>query len=341
VDLNREFLRKLPLALRIEIEENVRRKDLTQSELATQQRHILDELRKHRKPGARTDLKKGKGTHEKAFSEVRATAVVGKLFNESHKQVEKRLAIVDAAEAEPKKYGKLLADMDRTGRVDAVHREMRQRGERAAYEARAERGGRIDDLAAVTRMGHQFKVIYADPPWEFRVNSGRGKQRTAERRYDASSLDALKALPVASLADDDCALFLWCVLPELPGALELIRSWGFAYKTVAFVWLKTTRKAKAVGLDGDGLHWGMGYYTRANAELCLIATRGSPLRLAEDVHQVIVAPVGEHSAKPEEARARIERLYAGPYLELFARRAAPRWTTWGNEVAAPFSEAAE
>jgi N6-adenosine-specific RNA methylase IME4 len=77
---------------------------------------------------------------------------------------------------------------------------------------------------------------------------------------------------------------------------------------------------------------GMGYWTRSNAELCLLATRGRPMRWAMDVPQVIMSPVGEHSEKPEEARRRIERLVSGPYLELFARRAAPGWTTWGNEM---------
>jgi hypothetical protein len=123
--LNRDVLRKLPLALRIEIEENAQRKQLTQSELAIEQRRILAELRKHKAPGERSDLKKGKATSENTFSEVRATSIVGKIFNESHKQVERRLAIVDAAESEPAKYGKLKQDMDRTGRVNGVYRRLR------------------------------------------------------------------------------------------------------------------------------------------------------------------------------------------------------------------------
>jgi len=76
----------------------------------------------------------------------------------------------------------------------------------------------------------------------------------------------------------------------------------------------------------------MGFATRSNTEPILLATRGHPLRLAADVHQVIIAPVGEHSAKPDEAYRRIERLYPGPYLELFARKAREGWTTWGDEL---------
>ena len=121
--LNRDIFRMLPLGLRIQIEENAQRKPLTQSELAIEQRRILAELRKHKTPGERTDLKPG--TSGKTFPEVRATDLVGKLFNESRKQVEKRLAIVDAAEAEPEKFAKLLADMDRTGRVNGVYRRLK------------------------------------------------------------------------------------------------------------------------------------------------------------------------------------------------------------------------
>ena len=110
--LNRDIFRKLPLALRIQIEENAQRKPLTQSERAIEQRRILAELRKHKTSGERTDLKVG--TSGKTFPEVRATDLVGKLFNESRKQVEKRLAIVDAAEAEPEKFGPLKEQMDRT-----------------------------------------------------------------------------------------------------------------------------------------------------------------------------------------------------------------------------------
>jgi site-specific DNA-methyltransferase (adenine-specific) len=139
------------------------------------------------------------------------------------------------------------------------------------------------------------------------------------------TIEQLKALPIDKLAADDCALFLWSVWPELPGALELIKAWGFTYKTCGLLWVKNNE-------SGQGLHWGMGYWTRANSEPCLFATRGSPKRIAKDVHQVIQSPVGEHSRKPEEASARIERLVAGPYLEMFARRPMAGWTVWGNQI---------
>jgi N6-adenosine-specific RNA methylase IME4 len=85
-------------------------------------------------------------------------------------------------------------------------------------------------------------------------------------------------------------------------------------------------------LNPKDLHWGTGYSTRANVEAVLLATRGAPLRLAGDLHQVIIAPVGAHSEKPAETYRRIERLFPGPYLELFGRKERENWMVWGNEI---------
>jgi N6-adenosine-specific RNA methylase IME4 len=202
--------------------------------------------------------------------------------------------------------------------------------QRESYRDRVEQGGTVADLRALAESGKKFGLIYADPPWVFETYSGTGKQRSAERRYATMPLDEIKALPVAALGAPASVLFLWAVCPDPDAAREVIKAWGFDYKTVGLAWIKTTKSAECISLNGDGLHWGMGYHTRSNMELCLLATRGSPTRLAADVHQIIIAPVAEHSEKPEEARRRIERLYPGPYLELFARRERPGWTTWGN-----------
>jgi N6-adenosine-specific RNA methylase IME4 len=204
-------------------------------------------------------------------------------------------------------------------------KEARRSAEQAAYAERTTVGCTVTDLDLLASSGARFGTIYADPPWEFKAYSGKGKNRSADRHYNTGGLDAIKALPVQRLAADDCALLIWCVMPELLGALEVIRAWGFEYKTVGFTWVKQNK-------SGEGLVWGMGYWTRANAELCLLATRGSPNRIARDVHQVVLAPVAEHSRKPDEVHDRIERLIRGPYLELYARRDRPGWTTWGNEI---------
>jgi N6-adenosine-specific RNA methylase IME4 len=133
------------------------------------------------------------------------------------------------------------------------------------------------------------------------------------------------ALPTAELVAPDCVLFLWAIDPMLPEALEVIKAWGFVYKTTAFTWIKPC-KTKA------GFRIGCGYWTRANPESCLLATRGHPKRLHRDVPQLVVAPIREHSRKPAEIHARIERLVGGPYLELFARERVPGWDAFGDEL---------
>ena len=169
----------------------------------------------------------------------------------------------------------------------------------------------------------KYTVLYADPPWRYR---NRPNGRSPESHYPTMKTEDICALPVQALAAEDCALFLWVTMPMLFEAQKVLAAWGFRYKTVAFVWVKQNRK-------GRGIFWGMGYWTRANAELCLLATRGRPQRRAKNIHQVIISPVEEHSKKPEEARRRIEALLGEvPRLELFARRPSPGWDVWGNEV---------
>jgi len=175
-------------------------------------------------------------------------------------------------------------------------------------------------------------VIYADPPWTFATYSAKGKGRSAEAHYDCLDLDAIKALPVADWAAPDCALLLWATDPLLPRALEVIEAWGFAYKTVGFYWVKLNRSADARAFSERDFFTGLGFWSRANPEPCLLATRGRPKRLAADVAKLIVAPRREHSRKPDAAYERIERLLPGPYLELFARTTRPGWDSWGAEA---------
>lgn len=172
----------------------------------------------------------------------------------------------------------------------------------------------------------KYKVIYADPPWSYKVWSKKGAGRSAESHYPTMNIEDIKALPVKELADKDCALFLWITFPMLREAWSVMDAWGFTYKSVAFVWIKQNKKTPS-------LFWGMGYWTRANAELCVIATKGSPKRESKAVHQVIISPVEEHSKKPDEARQRIVQLMGDvPRIELFARKSSPGWDVWGNEA---------
>lgn len=164
-----------------------------------------------------------------------------------------------------------------------------------------------------------YSLIYADPPWSFSTYSARGKGRSADSHYDCLSLDEIKSLPCESLADTNCVLLLWTTDPFLEKAFEVIESWGFVYKTVGFYWVKSND------------FMGTGYWTRANPEQCLLATRGHPHRLHSDVRKLVVSPRREHSQKPDEIYPAIERLCSGPYLELFARQHQPGWDSWGLE----------
>jgi N6-adenosine-specific RNA methylase IME4 len=194
---------------------------------------------------------------------------------------------------------------------------------RTEYARRIEKGGTVCDLVELVANAKRFGVILADLPWQFEIGSP-WRRALHYDRLKILQIETMSPL-ITSLAADDSVLFLWAMMPNLPNALKVITAWGFTFKTVGFVWVKQNK-------CGDGLFMGMGNYTRANAELCLLATRGNPNRLRADVHQIVMAAVGEHSAKPEEVQKRIEHLYRGPYLEVYARREVPGWTTWGNEL---------
>lgn len=174
----------------------------------------------------------------------------------------------------------------------------------------------------------KYGAIYADPPWSFRNWSAKGTGRNAISHYDCLDFEALAKLPIASLAAEDCALFLWAVDPLLPKALDLIRAWGFEYKTVGFYWVKLNKSSS----KSDSYFTGLGYWTRANPEQCLLATRGHPRRRSKAVRKLVVEPRREHSRKPEGIHERIEQLVAGPYLELFGRETKRGWDSWGNQV---------
>lgn len=198
-----------------------------------------------------------------------------------------------------------------------------------------------------------FRCILADPPWQFKLRSEKGmgrspdgqsraaqRQNKPENHYRTMSPTDIKALPVGLVAADDCVLFMWAVDPLLPLALEVGAAWGFAYKTVGFYWAKERRVTSTRGRDTQvpthkQFPMGTGYWTRANPEMALLFTRGSPKRVSASVRKLIVAPRREHSRKPDEQYEAIESLCAGPRLELFARQERPGWTAWGNHFDAP------
>ena len=132
-------------------------------------------------------------------------------------------------------------------------------------------------------------------------------------------------LPVKDIADDNCTLLMWVVDHSLDLAFDVIDAWGFQYKTVGFTWAKTNKNKL-------GFFTGLGYWTRGNPEMCLLATKGKPKRISKSVPQLVVEQRREHSRKPDIMYKHIEDLLEGPYIELFARQQKEGWDSFGNEV---------
>lgn len=168
----------------------------------------------------------------------------------------------------------------------------------------------------------KYAVIAADPAWRY-WESGEKNQ---SRHYATMSLDDIKALPVATIAAPDCALFLWVTGPILQESFDVITAWGFSYSTIAFTWVKKNKKS-------ESFFFGNGAWTRANAELCLLATKGRPARADASVSQIIHTTIEEHSRKPDEVYDKIVQLMGNvPRVELFAREHRSGWDVWGNEI---------
>ena len=166
-------------------------------------------------------------------------------------------------------------------------------------------------------------MIYADPPWAYQ---DKGCNGAANKHYPCLSVQDISKLPVGQCAKKDCVLFLWATMPNLQEALDTIKAWGFKYKTCAFCWVKQNPKS-------GGIFAGLGRWVQGNAELCLLATKGHPHRISKSVKQIVLAPRGRHSEKPDEVRERIVRLMGDlPRIELFARQSPEGWDVWGNEV---------
>jgi len=172
--------------------------------------------------------------------------------------------------------------------------------------------------------GKQYKIIYADPAWDYRDKALAGN-RGASCKYPTMSLEEIKKLPVKDISYKDSFLFLWTTYPQLEVAFEVIKSWGFEYKTVAFTWVKKNK-------NGSNF-MGMGWYSRANAEVCLVAKRGKPKVISHSVRQIVESIPEEHSKKPDEVRDRIVRLCGNlSKIELFATRKYKTWDSWGNSI---------
>ena len=177
-------------------------------------------------------------------------------------------------------------------------------------------------------INKKYNIIYADPPWSYRDKRDKHPRLCggASAHYNTMTIEEIKNLPVNKLADDNCMLFLWLTFPNLQEGLDVIKAWGFTYKTLGFSWIKTNKK------NGKPF-FGIGYYTKSNCEVCLIGVKGKPIVVSNKVSSVIISPREEHSKKPDIVRDKIVELCGDlPRIELFARQKAEGWDVWGNEV---------
>ena len=168
-------------------------------------------------------------------------------------------------------------------------------------------------------VNKKYNIIYADPPWKYSTTNSFTK-------YPCVPIKHIKKFPIQQISEKNCALFLWVTYPILPECIETLKEWGFRYVTVAFTWVKTNKN------DGKPF-FGLGNWTRANAEICLLGIKGKLSRKSNKVRQVVLSPLREHSRKPDEIRNSIVELLGDiPRIELFARQTVNGWDCWGNET---------
>lgn len=223
-----------------------------------------------------------------------------------------------------------------------------ERPTKAMMETRTVSKELAKHFASIRPVGG-YRVILVDFPWEFKNWSVLGEAKNAKAHYDCMSIEEIKQFPLANLAAKNCVLLMWVTWPLMPHWNPVIEALGFEYASLGWEWRKFNPKTGKYAFGG-------GYGTRKNLEPCLMCTRGNPSlkselpddlfgmgRVPEGVRSVrdwiewwpddeIRAASREHSRKPDEQYDRIETMFDGPYIELFARQRRKGWTAWGNQV---------
>ena len=295
----------IPAIVRGERAENMERKDFLPSEAVAIRNAVIElerEAAKERQ-GTRSDIVEN--CHDVDVGKTRDKAAAGTGY--SGRTLDKASEIVEAAEAEPEKFGKLKADMDRTGRVDGPYR-------RLVVARKAEA---IQKEAPPLPGKGPYRVIVADPPWPYEKRKEDPSHR-ATTPYPQMSIDEIKALGVGSIAAPDCILWLWTTNHHMREAFEVLDAWGFQQKTI-LTWVKN--------------RMGTGDWLRGRTEHCLMAVRGKPVVMLTNQTTAIDGPMREHSRKPDEFYDFVENLCPGAKAELFQRFARKGWHGHGDEAA--------
>ena len=250
---------------------NISKYDRTR--LALKKEDILKPIAKASQ-GRRTDL-----TSSRNLPQVEVRKEVAKIAKVSHDTVSKVKYIEEKADEKQKK------DLSsQRFSINKIYTELKK----AENRKRIAKSFKEPKLPTTKK---KYNIIYADPPWSFKHYSDKGKGRAPDNYYKCQNLEDIKNLPIENLAAENCVLFMWVTYPFLEKSFEVLKAWGFKYKTVGFTWVKKNKKA-------DSWFWGMGYWTRSNAEICIIATKGNITRQSSSVHQIIETPIEEHSKKP-------------------------------------------
>ena len=296
--------------VRGEYAENVHRKDFTLSEAVAIAAALepLERAAAKERQRVHGETAPGRNTVEN-FSGVNGRAVdrVAHAVGYSRPTLEKAKAVVEAAQAEPERYGKLLADMDRTGKAHGPYKRLEVMLQ--AEQIRA---------APPPLPGGPYSVIVADPPWPYENRADDVTHRAAGP-YPGMPIKDICALDVRSLAADDAILWLWTTNFHMREAFTVVEAWGFEHKTI-LTWAKD--------------RFGFGDWLRNQTEHVIMAVRGRPIVTLTNESTLLAAPVGAHSEKPDALFERVERLCpASRYLELFARQQRDGWDSWGNAVA--------
>jgi ParB/RepB/Spo0J family partition protein len=295
--------------VRGEFAENAHRKDFLPSEIASIMRELEPLERTAAKGRQQAGLKRGdkRPVVENFHNGGKARDKVAAFAGISGRTLDKIKAVVEAAEAEPERFGKLLADMDRTGLVNGPHKRLQ-----VAIKADA-----IKREPPPLPGNGPYRVIVADPPWPYEKRQEDPSHRGIYT-YPSMSIAQIRALDMAAIAHANSILWLWTTNHHMREAFAVLDAWGFQQKTV-LTWVKDK--------------FGMGDWLRGQTEHCLMATRGSPVVTLTNQTTALHAPVRAHSQKPEEFYALVESLCPAPrYCELFSRQQRERWDGHGDEV---------
>jgi N6-adenosine-specific RNA methylase IME4 len=321
-------------ALLAEIDENLIRAELSAAERAlhlAERKRLYEKVHPQTKHGGdRRSKSSSRNENLKSFT-ADAAAKTGKGRSTIAREIARGkiadLADVIGTSLDAPDQLDALAKLPEVAQRDLIARAASGEKVKADHAARRlRREQRERELAKQIRAlpDKRYGVIYADPPWKFEPYADSWDERLADNHYPCMPTVQIKALTIP--AAKDCALFLWATVPMLDQVIEVMRAWGFAYKSL-IVWVKDRT--------------GTGYWTLNKVELLLIGTRGNvpAPNPGEQPPQVVEAPRGRHSEKPATFAEIIENLYPSvPKLEMFARTARPGWDIWGNE--APMAEAA-